>query len=365
MYNESIEILKEHNIKVISTAENFDKNNIKLECSCGKHYTLTFNKIKVLKHKCCKSCFSSKMSELRSEIHRKKNVKEMLLEKGFIILGGEYINQGSVFKFKCTCCDAEFERSAGQAFHSTTMCRKCSNFDSSYDDNDRINELKRRGVTIIEYASKDSVVIECKVCREPIRSTYNSCLNGRRCDLCLTAITPLSISEVERKLPENIIWISGIYKNQSSIINVECNCGNKFSAMVASLYGSKFGCKKCSDEYRLRNHRKTMEDAGKWTKLEDLSDKEAYCRLVDKYTRISTRDSEILNGIEVGLAGSGLYQLDHKVSKFYGFKYKILPSIIGSIYNLEVISERDNNLKGRNCSISVEELYNAYFSNKE
>lgn len=364
MYYKTIEILKEHNIKVISTEENFDKNDIKLECYCGKQYVLTFSKIKVLKHKCCKSCFSSKMGLLRSEILRKKNVKDTLAQKGFIILGGEYINQGSIFRFRCSCCNVEFERSVGQALHSTTMCRKCSNFDSSYDDNTRINELKRRGVVVLEYISKDIIITECKICRDPIQSAYEYCLNGRKCKLCLTAFTPLSISEVERNLPENVTWISGVYKNQRSIINVKCNCGQEFNASVASLYGSTFGCKKCSQKQRTITHRRTMESKEIWTEAKEIADKHKYNVLVDKYTKMAISQSDILDGVALGICGSGMYQVDHMFSKFYGFKYNILPHIIGSIHNLAVITEKENSSKGRKCSITLDELFFRFF-NKE
>ena len=200
MYNKTIEILKEHNIKVISTEENFDKNNIELECYCGKSYTLSYKKINVLKHKCCKSCFSSKMSLLRSEIFRMKNVKDKLIEKGFIIIKGDYVNQNSIFEFKCTSCDEHFKRSACGALHTTTMCRKCSNFDSSYDDSSRINELEKRGVQILNYISKDEIYIKCKTCHDKVKTTYNKGLNGVRCKLCVSAITPISFENIISKI---------------------------------------------------------------------------------------------------------------------------------------------------------------------
>lgn len=214
MYNKTIEILKEHNIKVISTIDNFDKNNIELECYCGKSYTLSFKKISVLKHKCCKTCFSLKMSLLRSETHRKKNVKDILVDKGFNIICGEYINQNSIFKFKCTSCDEEFDRSAGQALHTTTMCRKCSNYDSSYDGITRINELEKRGVKIINYISKNEIYVKCKICHDATKTSYNKSINGIRCKLCVSAITPISFENIMSKIPSNITWVSGVYRNQ-------------------------------------------------------------------------------------------------------------------------------------------------------
>lgn len=304
------------------------------------------------------------MSLLRSEMHRKKNVRDILVDKGFIIIDGEYINQNSVFRFKCTSCDEEFDRSAGQALHTTTMCRKCSNFDNSYDDITRINELEKRGVQIINYISKNEIYVKCKICHDKVKTSYNKGLNGVRCKLCVSAITPISFENIISKIPSNITWVSGVYRNQNSELNVICCCGYKFKTTLLLLSLSNIGCKKCSQKQRMVLHRQTMESKEIWTKAKEITDKHKYNRLVDKYTKKSISQSNILDGITLGIGGSGLYQVDHMFSKFYGFKYNIPPYIIGSIHNLAVIHEKENASKGRKCSITLEELFSRFF-NKE
>lgn len=54
------------------------------------------------------------------------------------------------------------------------------------------------------------------------------------------------------------------------------------------------------------------------------------------------------------------YHLDHKFSLLEGFKNNIDPKIIGSRYNLELIPAKENTQKQANCSITKEELMEAY-----
>lgn len=54
------------------------------------------------------------------------------------------------------------------------------------------------------------------------------------------------------------------------------------------------------------------------------------------------------------------FQLDHKVSKYFGFVNKIPPRIIGDFNNLEIIPRSNNASKQNKNSITVEELYEAY-----
>ena len=43
------------------------------------------------------------------------------------------------------------------------------------------------------------------------------------------------------------------------------------------------------------------------------------------------------------------FELDHIISKKYGFDNKISPEIIGDISNLQFIHWKDNSTKGTNC----------------
>lgn len=55
------------------------------------------------------------------------------------------------------------------------------------------------------------------------------------------------------------------------------------------------------------------------------------------------------------------FHLDHKVSIKHGYEHGVLPIIIGSWYNLEVIPSSVNCSKKANCSITIDELVSAYY----
>ena len=58
--------------------------------------------------------------------------------------------------------------------------------------------------------------------------------------------------------------------------------------------------------------------------------------------------------------GSGSYHLDHKYSVFQGFVDGILPDIIASKHNLQMLLGSENMAKGTKCHITLECLINLY-----
>jgi len=87
--------------------------------------------------------------------------------------------------------------------------------------------------------------------------------------------------------------------------------------------------------------------------------------LIDNYIDYKAEVNRISNiNIELyGLENSSLrgreqgYSLDHKVSMCYGFNNNINPSIMGSIYNLEMLEQSENCRKQDNNSISPDTLF--------
>ena len=99
---------------------------------------------------------------------------------------------------------------------------------------------------------------------------------------------------------------------------------------------------------------------GYWVSDENKTDFEIYYAEVWKYTR--RNDLSNLEHIEKrGHANQGKFHLDHKYSIFQGFKEGVSPAIIGSIYNLEMITGRNNLSKGRKCSIDINTLLEKYY----
>lgn len=84
-----------------------------------------------------------------------------------------------------------------------------------------------------------------------------------------------------------------------------------------------------------------------------------YNRAVMKYTRFSMSIYNLKDRHKISRKHANYedcYELDHKISKVFGFNNNIAPKYIGSINNLEVIKSKLNNQKQCNCSMDVDEL---------
>ncbi len=81
-----------------------------------------------------------------------------------------------------------------------------------------------------------------------------------------------------------------------------------------------------------------------------------YCILVDKLTRVSLQLYDLenihLRGFKYG------YDLDHRVSKIYGFKNNVGPEIIAHISNLEIITSSKNRTKQHKSNLDITYILN-------
>ncbi len=90
---------------------------------------------------------------------------------------------------------------------------------------------------------------------------------------------------------------------------------------------------------------------------------------VDEYTRYRelvsryTRKTISLLGFNTTGRGRNKKHVDHKVSIYSGFINNIDPIIIGSIFNLEMLSCHDNCVKQEKNSISIDELKEEFLNN--
>lgn len=331
------------------------------KCSCGTEYSLTYNKFYRLKHKLCPSCCKQIIKENKSEAKRRpiEDIFKIITDKKFNYISGEYINQKSKLTFMCEC-GRKFKRSVDSISKSTNKCMFCASSKKKEDTTTKINKLRNLNYHIVEYKSDKEVYIKCG-CGVIDKRSYNSLISTKyiKCNDCQRSFTPLSIEEVEDKLPKNITWYNGVYKNQKSVLYLRCECGEEFKSRADSAFQSQYSCPKCYIKIQSRNMRKTMEEQGKYTPIDKINDKKLYYMAVNKYTNRSKKEMNLEN-ISVGKNGN---HIDHIYSKIQGFKDGILPCIIGSISNLRIISGLDNIKKGSKCDIEYHELIMRYEEN--
>lgn len=107
--------------------------------------------------------------------------------------------------------------------------------------------------------------------------------------------------------------------------------------------------------------------SGSITSFEDKSKWDQYRVLVNKFTRKSLRLYRDIIDPD-NLLENEEYDLDHRFSKFEGFKRGISPEIIGSPINLAPLNWIENRQKYVNCSITEEVLlleYSKFIANTE
>lgn len=118
-------------------------------------------------------------------------------------------------------------------------------------------------------------------------------------------------------------------------------------------YGEKEGIEKFQEKY------KKSSDKKRSISIDLIDEYSIYCLEVDRFTRKTIKNHRIEN-IELRGKKNG-FQLDHKISKFYGFNNNIKPEIIGSYYNLQIITTRENCSKQEKC-VDLEKILEQFKS---
>ena len=111
-------------------------------------------------------------------------------------------------------------------------------------------------------------------------------------------------------------------------------------------------------------HEEVFSNLDKYEKIyneymDSLPEREKYYKLVDFWT---SHNVEYVEGVE---NRSREYHIDHKYSKVAGWMNNVDPMIIGSHVNLEILSRSENCSKRGKCSITLDELYEAYNENQK
>lgn len=102
---------------------------------------------------------------------------------------------------------------------------------------------------------------------------------------------------------------------------------------------------------------------GRYAGLKDLPDFKIYrhhVNLITKQQPLHTLPNFEKRG-PYGKSGDP-HQVDHRFSVVQGFLNNIPPYIIGHISNLEMLPSKANNSKGSKCSITMEALFEGFFS---
>jgi len=245
--------------------------------------------------------------------------------------GGGYIEMDS-----CLSCGKPFLSREGK---SLFCCQSCANSNK----NNPMFGKKHTNKT------KDFLRKNIKKSFKTIKDRYNvdniSYLDSIKNKKNQIIINFDNCKNIVNKEGYNLISLSG--KNKKAIMYLECKNGHRFNIKWSS-YKRGHRCKKC---YYIRNFKNSCY------KLEDFK---LYKKLVYKITSKNYKKFyKKINPENIKRCRS--FHLDHKFSIAEGYKQNILPSIIGSFVNLEIIKANKNCSKQDKCSITKEELFNEYY----
>lgn len=144
------------------------------------------------------------------------------------------------------------------------------------------------------------------------------------------------------------------YVNQKKLDDIDENGHNFYERMhIKKLNDIDENGHNFYDRMILKNY-----ESGFWVKPEDRGDFEHYCVKINKEMYKYKKEISCLENFHLrGNANvTGAYHLDHRYSKFEGFRNNVPVYIIGHICNLEMITARNNLSKSRNCSIELNDL---------
>lgn len=259
-----------------------------------------------------------------------------LTRRGTFSWKGKY----RLYEKNCPVCKEDFLGKKNSIYCSDDCSRLCpdrkkrigksvsgeknGNFGKSFYG--KKNSNWKGGVTKSNKCLYKTYAHQIKWCEEVRNSPNNDKILEVKCYSCDSWFEPTRI-----QLSNRIQYLKGNYPTENRFYCSE-NCKDRcISYRIPSKYINNF-----ETEWKL------------------------YKRMVKKFTRQTYKKykNEINpKGLELSVHG---YHLDHKFSIFEGFKNCILPNIIASKYNLEIIPCNENWIKKITCSVSKKKLFEIY-----
>ena len=304
-------------------------------------------------------------SKLKEEIIRNNSKTKLFTEGGRI-----YAIQNTLEEIycvindleqvpKCVCgCDLKIKRFI--VGFSDFCSTKCSN-------SEKIKSIdKSKYLVKKKYFNKDEITKE--ILQKYINVYGNVDTNFyKMCDFNITSEEVYLIFYNKEKQKCKMCSNDSIFMNFTSGYRDHCSakCSNSnpertIKIKETSMKKDKSGLN--SYDKMVINMRKTNEENGRWNNEENLTKFEIYCKNI--YKAKYKFKNEIKKLENYNKRGHLLtdYHLDHKYSKKQGFLDNIPEEAIGHICNLEMILGSKNLSKNKKCSITKEELLEAFYN---
>jgi len=335
-------------------------------------------------------------------------VKDSIESEGSKLLTDEYKNSST--KMITICPRGHTYKVSFFDWRRGRRCKDCFHYSKRKNIKDIRASFKNEGYTLLTNTYKNNLQYLDYICPNGHKGhiRWLNWNQGEKCKEChIESVRDVDIEYVREEFDkEGYILLSDIYKSCTDKLNFICPKGHNHSISWIS-WKSGCRCGRCKGNIRVdtedvriaamkRGYKLKSEYSNKdklmfecpeghtfrmtWGNfrngqqcpicykkdrkekaLKYLKGFDLYKQLVLMETKVNYRKhKDVINPHNI--KRNRYYHLDHKYSIVEGFKHNILPNVIGSYVNLEVIPVRSNIQKGTDCSITKEELFNKWLT---
>lgn len=266
-----------------------------------------------------------------------------------------FIDNNSLVTLSCTICKHEWKTTPSNHLYQKTGCPKCAGnikrTTKEFIEEAKIIHSDRYDYSEVEYINNETPVrIKCELhgvfLQKPVKH-----VNGKggcaRCSGRFNLTFEEWVIEFNKVHDFEYEYIS--YNKETRKLTIKCNKHGIFEQLRGNhIKGHK--CEKCATNDR--SHTRLNPEI--------LKEYKRYKRVVHGYSNSEYSKYEKIVNPNNLTRGFEKYHMDHMYSVRDAFLNNVPIEIVGSFVNLQIIWGVDNRLKGRNSSITKEELYELY-----
>jgi len=339
--------VEEIGYELLSEEYNGANTKLKVKCDKGHIYTVIWSRFR--KGAICGYC-SGRLKTI-------EGIKKLVPQHapGYEVLSDVYINSHTKLKFKCDkgheflCCWGNFKQG--------NRCSVCANSKKGATSRLTISYIRQKvkelapGFELLstEYSSNKKTKLKFRCDKGHV---YKSCWagfysTGNRCPIC-SGKQKHTIAFVKEKIEEaGYSLLSKKYKNTRSKLLLKCDKGHVYKVCFCSFQNGA-RCLVCHHISHIVHDETSMHNL------------HSYKIYVNRLSNVNfTTYYYLINPYKLKRSFTE-HHLDHIYTVIDGFNNGILPQIIASPINLQMLTAHDNMTKNGRSDMTKEELFEKY-----
>jgi hypothetical protein len=261
-----IEIESNSGCELLSTEYNGKRENLIIQCKCGKCFTTSYDSFKYNNKRSCDECgINARVDKQKLSIDF---VREYISNLGYQLISNEYINAHEKIKIKCNHGHV-FERTFNELnkHQSCPFCTwgRASRVKSQDDFIKDVYKLYVNEYTIIgDYINSETKIrIKHNVCNNEFDVMPNSLIQGHGCKYCNHQSYKKTNEEFKQEVFDLVgdeYTILSHYKNNNTHIFIKHNeCSHEYYVTPSNFLRGR-RCPYCNESKGERGVRKILEN---------------------------------------------------------------------------------------------------------